>query len=161
MSVVRFLTKSVPYIPNSRRFISRHRAFVFIMAATLLVVTTTALLTTKHFVTSNTSSAANDSELSPGSSTSSSTPGVHASQQITNIVSPSGGSMSTNIQVNGKQIKVPENGSMHKTIYSDDGSKTDINVSTSGNATNSNIYTSSSNVQVTTNPEDLQAGSGN
>lgn len=162
VSVIRMLAKVIPHPAASRAFISRHRMLVFLMASALLVISTTALMTTKHFFASSDSQSTNNQLSSEGSAgVIEVAPGVSGSQQITNIVSPSGGNMHTSVMVNGKSIEVPKNGSIHKTITSDDGGTTEVHISSSGNAINSNTFTSSSNVQITTNSSEYNSQTDN
>lgn len=148
-AVVRVISRAVPNKSVARMFITRHRAFVFIIASALLVVSTTALLATKHNATTDSASngrAMLENEVDGKIVV----PGVGASTQITNVIPRTGDPMQTHVTVNGKSVEVPENGSIHKTIQSENGNKTDISISVDGNSTNSSISSSTSSIQVTT-----------
>jgi hypothetical protein len=145
MPAMRYLTKVIPHPAVAKAFIMKRRAAVFTMIATILIVASSALLVIRqHSVAAenNRETPTMTNEL-PAIDPPKTAAGVQASQQITNTVSPS--NTSTNVTVNNEQIQVPNNGSVHRTIHSDNGTTT-VDVSVNGNSTNSNVSSSSLNV---------------
>lgn len=147
---LKYLTKVVPHPSAMKAYMTEHRAFTYMTVAGLLIIVTSTLLFARHIMvadakqnsTSETTHARSISATAPDQSAD----GIHTSQQVINTVSPDGRAK-TNIAVNGQNIAIPQNGSFHKTIKTENGT-TSMDVTVNGDSTNSNTSSISTNLQV-------------
>ncbi len=151
---MKYIAKVIPHPTAVKVFVAKRRVFVFGMAAMLVVVTTSALMVTRHFSAADAkiiddTAKHKTTSLQVTTDTPEVVAGTQTSQTVTNTVSPNG-EPSTNVKVNGQQVKLPQNGSVHKTIRTENGT-TSLNVTVSGNSTNSNTSSVSTNMQVMSN----------
>lgn len=75
-----------------------------------------------------------------------------SSQSVSTQVTSNGSHATTNVTVNGKQVPVPTNGTVHKEVIDDDGNKAEVNIST-----NSSQSESSSDSSISVNVSSEQS----
>jgi hypothetical protein len=117
------------------------------------VITALALLFTYYFTNSNDASLKeNSSYISIQTLASLPNDGIPSSLTTANSLpllsesdSGTGSNSSTNLSVNGKQITVPANGSVSKTISNGDGTTVKISATNTQSSTSSNNASASSN----------------
>lgn len=88
----------------------------------------------------------------PAPSPASSDTDVQSSQSIRTQVTNNGSHTTSDVTVNGKQIPVPTNGTVHKEFTDDDGNKAEVNIST-----NSSQSESSSDSSISVNVSSEQS----
>lgn len=72
---------------------------------------------------------------------------IQSGQSLETQITNNGSHSSANVTVNGKQVPVPTNGTVHKEVTDDNGNKAEVNISSSSNQTESSVN-SSINVNV-------------
>jgi len=75
---------------------------------------------------------------------------IQSSQSVRTQVTNNGSHASTNITVNGKQVPVPTNGTVHQEVTDDEGNKAEVNISTNSSQSESS---SSSSISVNVSSE--------
>lgn len=78
----------------------------------------------------------------PAPSPTSSNADVQSSQSLHTQVTNNGSHASTNVTVNGKQVPVPANGTVHKEVTDDNGNKAEVNISSSSSQSESSVNSS-------------------
>ncbi len=155
-----FQTKPVHFAGSSIGFISKptHKfpiAIIFIVLLIILLFATVEVTSLKKLVTGNGTihrSSLNSKNDNNKQNLSSTQLNVTTGTNSQNSSGGNGGNSTdsdVNISVNGENISIPENGSVHKTIKSEDGNtNVDISRSTSNTGTSLNSNVSSSKVRV-------------
>jgi hypothetical protein len=88
----------------------------------------------------------------PAPSHTSSDTDVQSSQSVRTQITNNGSHTTSDVTVNGKQIPVPTNGTVHKEFTDDDGNKAEVNIST-----NSSQSESSSDSSISVNVSSEQS----
>lgn len=152
---LKYLTKRVPHPSAIRAYMVQHRAFTYAAVAGLLVIITSTMLIARQIMVADaklTDAVENDDHTTSLNIAAESEPqsiaGAHSSQQVTSTVSPNG-ETSASVAVNGKEVKLPQNGTVEKTIRTENGT-TKLNVKVNRDSTASNSSSVSTNLNVTT-----------
>lgn len=159
----RVVERVLPQPANIKAFVYKKRAFVFLMAATFVVITTLGFVTVRAMTVSDNKEQnvvkeeGKTSTLSTTTTNESTQPEstMSTTMESNTMTTPSNSSESkTEVKINNQPIDVPENGSVHRTITTENGT-TQINVSTnsdsSGNSYSSSFTTNSTNSNTTMN----------
>ena len=137
-----------------RAFIMNHRVATFAATATIITVTTIGIATTQAMtrvsndqktVTTHVKQAEGKTSTTTTGGSSSTPPALGAENTNVRSAAPK-----TNVIVNGQTVDVPENGTVSKSINSDDGT-THVEVSNNGNGTSFSSSTITSNSGSSTN----------
>jgi cytoskeletal protein RodZ len=78
----------------------------------------------------------------PAPSSPTSDANIQSSQSVHTQVTNNGSHTSTNVTVNGKQVPVPTNGTVHKEVTDDNGNKAEVNISSSSSQSESSVDSS-------------------
>lgn len=94
-------------------------------------------------------------ETVPVSSTTNSNADIQSSQSVSTRVTNDGSRTTTNVTVNGKQVLVPTNGTIHKEVTDDNGNKAEVNISSTSSQSESSVD-SSINVNVSSEQSTIE-----
>lgn len=129
-----------------------------IIGVIALAVAPTAAFALDSFGSQDTPATSLDTSFSTSATTSNSLPVEPTSLETTVNTNSSGNNSSTQVTVNGQEVTVPENGSVHKTIADDNGKTTvDVTSTRTGTASNVQINSFSSNVSSSVHSETKQS----
>lgn len=78
-----------------------------------------------------------------------------SSQSVSTQVTSSGSQATTNVTVNGKQVPIPANGTVHKEVTDDNGNKAEVNISSTSSQSESSVD-SSINVNVSSEQSTIE-----
>lgn len=78
-----------------------------------------------------------------------------ASQSVNTQVMSNGSHATTNVTVNGKQVPVPTNGTVHQEVTDDNGNKAEVNISSNSSQSESSVN-SSINVNVSSEQSTIE-----
>jgi len=67
---------------------------------------------------------------------------IQSNQSVHTQVTNNGSHASTNVTVNGQQVPVPTNGTVHKEVTDDEGNKAEVNISTNSSQSESSSRSS-------------------
>jgi hypothetical protein len=144
LPVVKYASRAMPEPSAFRALMLKRRSYVIAMAISLMVVTAMGIVTVHGLMTSQPETTFKEGETR--------VKGNSVTTNISSSTSPLGDQSmqpKTSVTVNDQPITVPPNGSVSKTITTDNGT-THINVtnnsSNSGTAVSSNVSSTSLNV---------------
>lgn len=162
----RVIERALPHPDATRLFLSKHRALLFIVTASVVVIMTLGFMTMRVMgvFDPSTRTVTADGKTSTLTTTTNTTPDTAAgqpstivNQQTTSQSSSSNAKPETNtsVTVNNQPIDLPANGTTHKTVKNSDGSTTDVTVTT--NSQSNDNGSSSTSVTTNTNTNTMQS----
>ncbi|MDB5176643.1 MAG: hypothetical protein JWN75_311 [Candidatus Saccharibacteria bacterium] len=157
----RYVSRVIPHPGALGTFVAKRKALTFAITASFVVITTIGFIAMRGTMQDSTiyqdsvnksSDSSVDATVTSSTLSTPSTPASDSSHQSNNS-SSSSTSSSTNkpsVTVNNQPIDVPANGTVHKTVRSDNGT-TKVDISVNSNSSTSSTTSTSSNLNVNTN----------